>query len=320
MRLLRAALPLVLLAATARASDETNRMAGGSMEELRAVLDLDAAQFRSLQTAFQNGDADLQRTRDTARNRGAVPTIDALIQVQDNLHKTIKDILHPNQLSLYEAWLEKKRRLADEYDKALFGIPAVTEIKLKLALSSETLEKMQKVADQAVTDIRKKIFDLRSAGAAMAAIGDSVNEIRQAAVAEMGKFATMAEKRKFVDYLNTWNKTPEDKLSRGELDHLDRVMKGLDMADGVLSDRVKALVAAILWHQEESGVLRRGLGKELALTLVQKKPEAEIWAALYEYGTLFDIHARRIKALRDDLQGAMPTKQIAKLVSEGVLE
>jgi hypothetical protein len=101
---------------------------------------------------------------------------------------------------------------------------------------------------------------------------------------------------------------------------MDRVLKGLDLGDTALGDRVKTLVAAVMWHQEENAQLRRSLAKELIGTLLQKKPEAEVWRSLYEYGALVDIHNRRIKALRDDLKAMLPTKQIAKLVTEGILE
>ena len=247
-------------------------------------------------------------------------TIEQLVGWQDSLRKRIKDVLHPNQLSAYESWLEKKRRLGEEYDKALFGIPNATELKLKLGFAPETLEKEQVIADQAVTDIRRKMADMRGAGQSTAAIGDAVNEVRKEAVKKMGDAASSAEKRKFTEYLKTWVKVPAEKLSRPEGDRLDRIMKQLELADGAVTDRIQSLVAAVLWHQEENATLRRGLGKELLMTLLQKRPEGEVWTAIYEYGTLFDIHNRRIKALRDDLKALLPTKQIAKLVAEGVLE
>ena len=321
MRRFLAPAVLALLSALAvRAGEETNRAGGGSAEELRAVLDLDSQQAARVQTVFRDADGELSTLRSGARSRGAAVTIDQLVGWQDGLRKRVKDVLHPNQLSLYEAWLEKKRRLGEEYDKALFGIPNATELKLKLGFAADTLEKVQTVADQAVADIRKKMADMRGAGQAISAIGDAVNEVRKDAVKKMGETASSAEKRKFADYLKTWVKVPAEKLSRPEGDRLDRILKQLELADGAATDRVQALVAAILWHQEENATLRRGLGKELLMTLLQKRPEAEVWTAIYEYGTLFDIHNRRIKALRDDLKAILPTKQIAKLVAEGVLE
>ncbi|MEK7468536.1 MAG: hypothetical protein AAB074_14085 [Planctomycetota bacterium] len=310
----------LLFAPGVRAGEETNRAGGGSAEELRAVLDLDSQQAARVQTLFRDADGELAQLRAGARQRNAAVTIEQLVGWQDSLRKRIKDVLHPNQLSAYESWLEKKRRLGEEYDKALFGIPNATELKLKLGFAPETLEKEQVIADQAVTDIRRKMADMRGAGQSTAAIGDAVNEVRKEAVKKMGDAASSAEKRKFTEYLKTWVKVPAEKLSRPEGDRLDRIMKQLELADGAVTDRIQSLVAAVLWHQEENATLRRGLGKELLMTLLQKRPEGEVWTAIYEYGTLFDIHNRRIKALRDDLKALLPTKQIAKLVAEGVLE
>lgn len=320
MRPLLAALLLAAASIAARASEESNRAGGGSVEELRAVLELDAQQGARLQTVYRDADADLQRLRGDARSRGAVVTIDQLVAWQDTLRQRIKDVLHPNQLSLYEAWIEKKRRLAEEYDKALFGLPNATELKLKLGYGAETLDKVQAIADQAVTDIRKRMAEMRGAGQPVAAIGDAVNALRTDALRKMADCGSSSEKLKFANYLKGWLKTPAEKLSRSEVDRLDRMMKQLELADGAMADRVQSLVAAILWHLEENATLRRGLGKELLMTLLQKRPEGEVWTALYEYGTLFDIHNRRIKALRDDLKAMLPTRPIAKLVAEGVLE
>lgn len=307
-------------AATAFAGEETSRAGGGSLEELRAVLELDGQQAGRVQAIYREGDADLQRLRDAARGRGAVVSIDQLVAWQDALRQKVKDALHPNQLSLYESWLEKKRRLGEEYDKSLFGLPNATELKLKLGYTAETLEKVQPIADQAVADIRKKMAEMRGAGQPVAAIGEAVNSLRTDAMRKMADCGTSSEKLKFANYLRGWLKTPAEKLSRPESDRLDRTMKQLELADGAMSDRVQSLVAAVLWHQEENSILRRGLGKELLMTLLQKRPEAEVWTALYEYGALFDIHNRRIKALREDLKAMLPTKPIAKLVAEGVLE
>ncbi|MCC6741570.1 MAG: hypothetical protein IT452_21205 [Planctomycetia bacterium] len=320
MRPLVAALLLAVAALAAGASEEANRAGGGSFEELRAVLELDAQQGTRLQAVYRDADAELQRLRGDARSRGAVLTIDQLVTWQDGLRQRVKDVLRPQQLGLYEAWIEKKRRLGDEYDKALFGIPNATELKLKLGHAPETLDKVQAIADQAVADIRKRMAEMRGAGQPVAAIGDAVNGLRTDAMRKMADCGTSSEKLKFANYLKTWLKTPAEKLSRPEVDRLDRTMKQLELADGAMSDRVQALVAAILWHQEENATLRRGLGKELLMTLLQKRPEGEVWAALYEYGTLFDIHNRRIKALRDDLKSMLATRPIAKLVAEGVLE
>lgn len=321
MRRLLVPVVLALLSALAvRAGEETSRAGGGSAEELRAVLDLDQQQAGRVQSLFRDAENELLQMRSGARSRGAAVTIEQLVGWQNGLRQRVKDALHPNQLSIYESWLDKKRRLGEEYDKALFGVPNCTELKLKLGYAPETLEKVQVIADQAVADIRKKMAEMRTAGQPTAAIGDAVNELRKDAVKKMGEAASSAEKRKFTEYLKTWVKVPAEKLSRPEGDRLDRIMKQLELTDAGVTDRVQTLVAAVLWHQEENATLRRGLGKELLMTLLQKRPEAEVWTALYEYGTLFDIHNRRIKALRDDLKALLPTKQIAKLVAEGVLE
>jgi hypothetical protein len=303
-----------------RASEETCRAGGGSAEELRAVLELDSQQATRVQGLYRDADNELAQLRAGARSRNAAVSIEQLVAWQVALRQRVKEALHPNQVSLYDAWLEKKRRLGDEYDKSLFGVPNVTELKLKLAFAPETLEKIQAIADQVVLDIRKKMAEMRIAGRPTAEIGDAVNELRKEAVKKMGDASSSAEKRKFQDYLKTWVKVPAEKLSRPEGDRLDRILKQLELTDAGLTDRVQSLIAAVLWHQEENATLRRGLGKELLMTLLQKRPEAEVWTAIYEYGTLFEIHNKRIKALRDDLKALLPTKQIAKLVAEGVLE
>ncbi|KAF0245589.1 MAG: hypothetical protein FD180_1457 [Planctomycetota bacterium] len=312
---------LALIQALAvRAGEETNRAGGGSAEELRAVLELDSIQAGRVQTLYRDADGELQQLRTGARQRNGAVTIEQLVGWQTGLRQRVKDVLHPNQLSLYEAWLEKKRRLGEEYDKSLFGVPNATELKLKLGFAPDTLEKVHGIADQAVVDIRRKMSEMRAAGQSVSSIGDAVNELRKEAVKKMGEAASSAEKRKFTDYLKTWVRIPAEKLSRPEGDRLDRIMKQLELADGAVTDRIQSLVSAVLWHQEENATLRRGLGKELLMTLLQKRPESEVWTAIYEYGTLFDIHNRRIKALREDLKALLPTKQIAKLVAEGVLE
>jgi len=302
------------------AGEETNRAAGGGQEELRAVLEMDASQTDRLRTAFRAADQEFQRMRDGARARGGQPAIEELIAWQDRLRDAVRGVLNPNQVSRYDGWLERKRRLGEEYDKALFGIPTPTELKVKLGFSPETLDKEQKIADEGVDSIRRKMVEMRTSGSTVDEIGSAVNDLRKETIRKEIEAASGAEQRKIRDWLKTWLKAPAEKLSRTEFDRLERVMKGLELADGAQSGRIQALVASVLWHMEENAGLRRGLGKELVMAILRQKGDAEVWVAIYEYGTLIDIHARRIKALRDDLKATLPTKQIAKLVAEGVLE
>ncbi|MBI2920776.1 MAG: hypothetical protein HYY18_06785 [Planctomycetes bacterium] len=313
-RLFATALLFACVAIRARAGEDVNRMAGGGIEELRAVLELDAAQADRLRNAMRTAETDYARLRATRA------TVEELVNWQEGLRGRVRAILTPQQAEKYDAWLERKRRLGDEYEKALYGLPVLTELKLRASLSPESQLKMQPVADEAVKGIKARMAAMRGAGANLNDIGLAVNELRKEFIRKMVEAASKDDLRKIREYLKIWVKTPAEKLTRVEQDRLERVMRQLELADGAQSDKVRSLVSSALWHLEECNSLRRGLGKELLMLILSRKADAEMWISIYDYTTLIDIRTRRVRAVREDLKAALPTKQIAKLVAEGILE
>jgi len=320
MRPLRALALSVLLATAATAGVETNAAAGGSVEELRAVLGLDPQQADRLRQLFSDAEMDLERRRDQARSRGTVVPIDDLVAWQSALRERVRSSLGAAQQPVFDGWMARKASLAREYDRALFGIPMPTELKLRLSLSPETTAKMMTAADESLAKIREAISQLRAQGRPLGEIGEAVNEHRKDAIRKMLEAATSTEQRRIRDWLKTWFKPAADKLPGTERDRLDRVMKSLDIADGATGGRTQELVAGILWHMTEADSLKRSLGKDLLMAILRSKAEVDVWISLHEHRAVIAVHQARLRELRGDLQDQMPTRQVAKLVAEGVLE
>lgn len=311
---------LTLMALAAFVQPDVARAAGGGVEELRAALDLEAPRVEKLRALFAEAEKDSEGIRKTAREKGADAARDQRDAWQKQLREKVKAVLSDLQKARYDDWLARKDRLAAEFDKALFGIPTVTEMKLKLSISAETAEKMQRAADNGIEKIRKKVIDLKSANAKQEEIAQAVNQLRRETIERMIESTSGTEQKRVKEFIKSWLQTPEAKLSKTERERLGRVMKTLQLKDAELEKKVRSLVAAVLMHHEENTWLRRGLGKELIMAVVKAKKDADIWITLSEYGALVDIHTRRLESLGEDLKNVLSTKQVAKLVAEGILD
>lgn len=301
-------LALVLQVATA---------AGGSVEELRAVLDLDAEQVRNLKSFFDRAEQQYDEVRKAFRDQGGQAALDKEKAWEEKVREDVKKLLKDTQRGRYSEWLAFKRRLASEYDKALFGIPMVTELKLRLDLGSDSVKRLQRISDDGIDRIQARVKDLKNAKAPVEEIAKAVNEIRKSTIESMIEAST--DQKKLKEFVKAWLQAPEAKLAKADKDRLGRLMKTLAI-DGDLEKRIRAKIAAILMHQADVAALRKGLGKELLMLVLRTKAEAEVWEAFHEHSALIGVHEKRLKSLYEDLKADLPTKQIAKLVSEGIVE
>lgn len=306
---------LLLSSTAARAGDEIAQAAGGNAEELRAVLALDANQFRDLQLRLTQGAKEYESIRTTLQEKGANAALDERKAWGDRLRGRVREVLTDSQRGRYDAWLEFKRRLAGEYDKALFGIPTVTEMKLRLELPPESVRKMQRASDQGAQKIEERVRKFKDEKASPDDIAKAVNELRRSTIEKMIESVSGAEQKRVKEFVKSWLQTAEAKLAKATRDRLVRTLKTLEAPE-----RVRARLAAVLLHQEETIGLRRGLGKELVLLVLRAKSDAEVWETFHEYTALIAVHTKRLESLYADLKADLPTKQIAKLVSEGILE
>lgn len=293
--------------------------AGGSVEELRAVLDLDVEQVRSLRSYFDRAETEYDEVRKAFRDQGGEAALEKEKAWEQRVRDDLKKLLRDPQRSRYSEWLGFKKRLASEYDKALFGLPMVTELKLRLELGPDAVRTLQRISDGGLDRIQAKVKELKNAKAPTEEIAKSVNDLRKSTIESMIEGLSSGDQKKVKEFVKAWLQTPEAKLAKADKDRLVRVMKTLAL-DGELEKRTRSKTAAILMHQAEVSSLRKGLAKELLMLVLRAKAEAEVWEAFHEHTALVDVHQRRLKSLYEDLKSDLPTKQIAKLVSEGILE
>ncbi|MBI2901064.1 MAG: hypothetical protein HYY17_12835 [Planctomycetes bacterium] len=311
---------LILLFALPAGGDEVVRAAGGNVEELRAVLGLDAAQVRDLRARLARAGTDYESVRTAMREKGAAAALEAARAWEKGVRDSVRGILADPQKPRYDDWLAFKRRLAGEYDKALFGIPPVTEMKLRIGLGAEAVRKMQRASDDGLAKIQDRVLKMKDGRAEAEAIAKAVNDLRRTTIEAMIESVAGAERKKVKEYVKTWLQTAEAKLAKADRDRLVRVLKALAVADGEQEKRLRARLAAVFLHQQELADLRRGMAKELLMAVLKAKPEADIWEAIDEHGALIDVHVRRLSSLYEDVKADLPTKQVARLVSEGIIE
>jgi hypothetical protein len=316
-----AILAAVLCAASAAlAGEESHRAAGGCTEELRAALELDAPQAGRLRTLLREADGDLARIRGEALRNGSEPSRQRLVEWQDRLRARVKEILRPQQLPKYDDWIAFKVRLAGEYDKGLFGLPCATEIKLRASVPAASAEKLRSVLDEGVGRMQAKILELKTAGVTTAEIAAAINDLRKETFIKLVDTLAGGEQRKLREWLTGWLKSPEDKLAATDRDRIEHVMKQLELGENAPAARIRTLIQAVMWHDQEASSLRKSLGKDLVLSLMRAKTDLDMWVSIHEHGALIETHNRRLKALRADLKEEVTTKQVAKLVAEGILE
>lgn len=239
---------------------------------------------------------------------------------QEGARDRLRQLLRPEQRVFYDAHLAKKRRLAAEYEKSLFGIPPVTELKLRLALDDAAVEPMYRAADAGIEAIRKRVTDLRKQAAKPEDLARAVNDERRIVIERMIESVKGGAQSRVKEYVKDFLRTPEAKLTRADKATLDRLQKGLDVKDAARQQSSRRLLAAILMHKFEIALLRHGQSKDLITMIVTRRPEADMWVRMAEYTALVSIHERRLRDLNSDAKSYFTSQEIARLVSEGALE
>ena len=293
---------------------------GGRVRELRAVLGLNPAQEKDLAELFESLKKDSDEFRAKVKDKGADAVRPEFEKWQDEARAQFIKMLTVEQQAKFAAYRAKKKRLSEEFDKALFGIPPVTELKLRVGLEDPAIGGMAAAADAAVDAIRKKVSDLRKDKAKQEDLSKAVNEERKSGIEKMIAAAPAGAQPKIRQYIKDYLRTPVDKLAKADHDKLDRTLKMLDLKDPEKEKSAQRLVAAILMHRAEEDALRKGMAKDLVVLILTKKNEAEMWQRMNEYQALIDIHGRRLKDLYNDAKSVFTSAEIAKLVSEGVIE
>ncbi len=321
MRQVIAVLGLLAMAGPAVTEEEVYRAAGGRIEELRAALDLTPDQVKEVGTIIEKarmGQDDLSKI---AREKGMDALRDARLKWNAELRGTISGHLKDaSQKYRYADWLDRKRCLEEEYDKAVLGLPPMTDIKLHTGLPSTVTDPLQKVADEGVQAIRKKLTALKAAKADSEEIARTVNDMRRSAIELLIKSCPKEHQKKLKDHIKLWLQSAESKLSKPEHERLARIMKSLAPQDPAVEKKSRVLLASILMHQEEQLWLRRGRARDILVAVLRSKREADIWTALNEYGAMTEVQQRRLRFLAGEARALFGTKELGKLVAEGILD
>lgn len=320
MRKLSVLVALLATAVTGYGDEELYKGLGGSVEELRVVLDLNPAQVQDLRSLLEEAREEYEGIRAAARARGVEEASRQRRAWQDRLSRRVREFLSESQGELYEEWLDFKQRLSHEYDKALFGLPTVTEMKLRIGLAKEDADRMQQEADEGIEKIRGTLLELKRSGAEPQQLARELNLLRRETIEAMIEGASTPAQNKLKAFVKQWLQPPEDKLSKARRGQLGRLMKALAVEQAAEEKRIRNLVAAVLMHQAETRGLRKGMGKQVLMAVVRAKKEREAWIAMNEYGALIAIHDRRRDMLSEKLKATLSTKQLAKLVAEGIIE
>ena len=204
MRLILLSVALAgLSAGPAFAQDDVARGAGGCIEELRAVLELEPAQLKTLRAIFSESRSEFETVKKGAQEKGTDAGRQARKEWQARLRERVRGTLTAGQTKRYEEWLERKDRLAREYDKALFGIPTTTEMKLRLNLPADAADRMYRASDAGIEGIRKRLLELKGQQAPDEDIARSVNEQRKALLDKLPEAAGTAVQGRVRDYIKT---------------------------------------------------------------------------------------------------------------------
>lgn len=316
------ALSLLLLALPPQADRDEDLVLtlGVKLRELSAVAVLLPAQEKPVADLVEALSKELGELRAKASEQGLGAMGEEYLQWQERARDRLRQLLRPEQRALYDAHLARKKRLAAEFDKSLFGIPPVTELKLRLALDDAAAEPLYRAADAGVDAIRKRVTDLRKQAAKPEDLVRAVNDERRTAIERMIECVKGGQQAKVKDYVKDFLRTPEAKLMRADKATLDRLQRGLDIKDATRQQSARRLLAAILMHRFEVALLRHGQSRDLITMIVTRRPEAEMWVRMAEYTSLISIHERRLRDLNSDAKSYFTSQEIARLVSEGALE
>lgn len=300
--------------------ERPDRLIGGSVEELGAVLGVQGQQRTTLQAVYDETSSKYRDVLKTVRDQGLTGAKADLDKLREDCRKRVSDLLLPNQRPTYETLLKRKDALATEYEKALFGLPPVTGLRIKLALNESDCAAMQKVNDKAVETISKKVVEMSNAKTETDKIVTAVNDLRKQALTDLMAAAPKGMEAKIRDAVYNYIKPVEEKLTPKERDQLDKVMKAFDAKDKERVAEIRRKVASIYMHRAEMAPLSKTMLSELGKIMLNKKKEPELWLRLDDYKTLLDIHRQRIEALQGDLRATTSTKELYKLVSEGIVD
>lgn len=309
------------IASLAQGEEDVFRAAGGRVEELRAVLDLTPAQVKDLSSLIEKARNDQDAISKLAREKGIEAAREARRDWHSRIRSSISGLLkEAGQKYRYADWLDKKQHLEDEYEKAVFGLPPVSELKLHAGLPGAVTDAIQKLADEGVAGIRKKVSEFKTAAPDPEEVAKAVNELRRNIIEQMIRRCPKEHQKRLTEYIKTWLQSGESKLSKPEHERLSRIMKALAPQDQAADKRTRSLVASVLMHQEEQLWLKRSMAKEVLVALLRPKREADVWTALNEYGALLEVHRRRLQFLSGEMKACLGTKDLGKLVAEGILE
>ena len=120
---------ILFLTFIAGSDGELIKAAGGSLEELRAVLYLDSTRTGRVKAAFDAARTSYKTVEETERSRGTDAADQERMRWAESFRAEIRNCLEPPQIKRYEAWLKRKADWASEYDKLVYGIPPVTQIR-----------------------------------------------------------------------------------------------------------------------------------------------------------------------------------------------
>ncbi len=320
-RLIAAALALACPAAAAAQDPDLDRLMGGTQGELRAALQLTEDQCDKVRKLYVTLGEKLADLRKAAKAKGVDAARDDFRKLQGDAVGEMKKILAGRQVEAYAELLKRKDDLAGEYEKALFGIPPVTEMKIKLGLPPEDCRIMQKVADDGVDRIRQKIVELKDKKHLPSQITEAVNELRKECITKMVEACSKPSQKKVKEHIRWYLGEVEAKLSKPDVDRLSRTANALAIKDEDARKDVRRRIAAVLMHKAEIAWGTKSLVREVVMLMVGgAKAEGNIWERMSEYGTLNDIHRRRLRDLQDDLKQILGGKEIGRLVSEGIVE
>jgi len=321
---MRASLIALLLSAPAFAQadrdEELVATLGGHIRELKAVLGLSGQQEKSLSDLFTSLVKDVEAYRVKMRDKGRDAVKPEYETWQSKAREGVRGLLQQAQIVKYDQYVQRKRVLANEYEKALFGFPPVTELELRLGLQEEVAAAMHKAADAAVEAVRQEVKQQKAKSATQADLAKAINEHRKKGIERMLEAAAGPFQPKVKQYFKEYLRTPIDKLSKADRARVDRTLKGLEIKESDREAQARRHIAAIFMHRAENDALRRGMGKELLILVLTKRNEAEMWMRMNQYKALTRIHDRRLKDLYGDALSLFTSPEIAKLAAEGVIE